>query len=312
MAEPAHRASRISFVVDVALDGTFSYFQFMGSNVQAALNYLVQLTAASSVIYERDLSAKFWLTFCRVWTTPEPFTRPGTFNQELNDFGDFWNQNMKDIRRNFAAKITRSDSGGIANVNRLCDIDRQFSLAYSVCGIKDGHFPQPVRSGDSWWDLLVVTHEWGHIFGARHTHCYSPPLDSCYADEDGCYSGPVRCRRGTIMSYCHYWCGGSSNLDPWFHPVQSNELYEHLRAISARSCVSRTLDPSYVDLNNRYKLEDGTINHPWKTVLKGVRWVTPGGTVLISPGNYPEALKLLSRCILQRNGTSGSVVIGQK
>ncbi|MGI0013650.1 MAG: M12 family metallo-peptidase [Nitrososphaera sp.] len=300
-----------SYVVDAALDGAFSYFQLMDSNVQAALGYLVQLTAASSIIYERDFSAKFWLAFCRVWTVPDPFQNGGSIYDELDNFEEFWNDNMGQIHRNFASKIisnNRTGAVGLANVKELCNP----GAAYSVCGLEDGSFPQPVTSGDAWWDLLIIAHEWGHTFGANHTHCYSPPLDSCYAEEDGCYRGEVRCRRGTIMSYCHVVCGGTGNVDPIFHPHQINEISLILRNISVPNlaCVSRTLTPSYVHWGNHGE-QDGSSRHPWDTVQEGARWVTPGGTVLISSGNYPETLKIVSRCTLQRNGRSGVVIIGQ-
>ncbi len=250
-----------SYVVDTALDGVFSYYQLMGSNVEAALGYLVQLTAASSVIYERDVNAKFWLTFCRVWTTPDPFTEVDSL--ELGNFRNYWRDKMFQTQRGFASKITASYAGGIAYVKALCDAGR----GYSICGLEDGNFPQPVRSGDNWWDLLVVAHEWGHLFGARHTHCYSPPLDLCYAEEDGCYNGSVRCQRGTIMSYCHLCSSdptsnGSNNVDAKFHPVQIDEISLYLWNMSSRmgSCVNRTLTPSYVNWGN-HGVEDGSSLH---------------------------------------------------
>src|SRR5213076_825107 len=87
------------------------------------------------------------------------------------------------------------------------------------------------------WDALVVTHELGHNFGTPHTHCYSPPLDKCYANEAGCYSGPVVASRGTIMSYCHLLAGGLSNLDLLFGDVVSAQIRTRVAAASCLTTV---------------------------------------------------------------------------
>src|SRR5207249_4072236 len=87
-------------------------------------------------------------------------------------------------------------------------------------------YPNPSTT----WDVEATAHELGHNFGSEHTQsCYwqtngfvpaGALLDSCYAAEGTCYSGPtgiVPTVKGTIMSYCHTLAPGMSNLRLEFH-----------------------------------------------------------------------------------------------
>jgi len=56
-------------------------------------------------------------------------------------------------------------------------------------------------------------------------------------------------------------------------------------------------------------LEDGTFEHPFNTVAKGVARAAPGNTVAIKAGNYPETLTVTKRLRLLALG--GSVTIGK-
>ncbi|MBL8015943.1 MAG: zinc-dependent metalloprotease [Ignavibacteria bacterium] len=110
---------------------------------------------------------------------------------------------MQSIPRTLAHMITTRPGGlgGVAWLNALCaSVSSGYGYAFSDI---DGTFNQlPTYS----WDCMVVAHETGHNFGSPHTHsCSWPggPIDSCYAVEGGCYSGPAIARVGTIMSYCH-------------------------------------------------------------------------------------------------------------
>ena len=100
---------------------------------------------------------------------------------------------------------TRTDiSGGIAWVGVLCTPFNapDSSGPYGMSVIENTFEPFPTYS----WTVNVVVHEMGHNLGSNHTHnCSWPggPIDSCYAIEGGCYSGPLIPRVGTVMSYCH-------------------------------------------------------------------------------------------------------------
>ena len=103
---------------------------------------------------------------------------------------------------------------------------------YGVVQI-NGNYPSNL------WDLIASAHEMGHNFGSPHTHCFSPPIDTCYSGESGCYSGSVvnpGPLGGTIMSYCHLLTGGFSNIDLRFHQRCITE--QMLPQINSVTCLT--------------------------------------------------------------------------
>ncbi|UCC30603.1 MAG: hypothetical protein JSU86_20710 [Phycisphaerales bacterium] len=89
----------------------------------------------------------------------------------------------------------------------MCDEGVDYAL---VSGLS-GYFPYPLQDNHAQnWDIVVVAHEFGHVFGAPHTHEVNPPIDTCGL---GC-GGPTD---GTIMSYCHTCPGWVENILLRFH-----------------------------------------------------------------------------------------------
>ncbi len=162
---------------------------------QAAIDYAVLLNAATSAIYRRDFSITLSLpnNYVRLWTETPPWGVTSSFG-DLGKFGAWWKspQNaLKSINRSVVHMFTNPVFGGVAQgLGITCLKDGSFAIS-SVFG----SFPSPVQyTSGSNWDLLVYSHETGHIYGSQHTFDYQPPIQCI----DG--SGPDM---GTIMSYCH-------------------------------------------------------------------------------------------------------------
>jgi hypothetical protein len=197
-------------VIAVDTDNELMSLKF-SNNTTAATNYIADLFAGMNVFYERDLNVRLLQgdTFLRV--APDPYTQSSTGNADyakLDEFRDYWVSNYSSVDRALAAMLSGKQgspraASGIAFLDALCSS----SIGYS--------FNQVFRDDYTYQDAGLVGHELGHNFGSHHTHCYSPPIDECWAREGGCYSGTESCPGGpgTLMSYCHMiGCGKTQDF----------------------------------------------------------------------------------------------------
>jgi len=177
---------------------------------QATLDYLGELLAAASAIYERDVSVRLTFSYIRLWGGADPWAATDP-SGALDEVRAYWlkpSNNMATIAgpRDLVHFLSgKTVQGGVAYLNALCSQ----TYGFGVSQVRGGF---DLASPSNIWDVMVLTHEVGHNFGSPHTHCYQPPLDRCYNAEPGCYGGAVVSSRGTIMSYCHL-TGGLSNID---------------------------------------------------------------------------------------------------
>jgi hypothetical protein len=182
---------------------------------------------ASSAIYYRDVRTTLQISYLSIWTTSSDPWSATSPSAALYEFGDYWHANRTGVSRTTAHFLSgKSLGGGVAWLGVLCygdflcsggncgssSANGHYGGGYGVSGSLSGQFS--TSNPGLYWDILCVSHEIGHNFSSPHTHCYSPPVDQCYASESGCYSGPtsVPTEKGTIMSYCHVLSGGNSNI----------------------------------------------------------------------------------------------------
>jgi Metallo-peptidase family M12/IPT/TIG domain len=215
-----------------------------GNNTTTAGNYVASLIAQMNVIYQRDLLIQLMQgnTFLRVGS--DPWTQPSTGGanvNQLNEVSTYWSTTNDGITRAFVAMLSGKGGSGASGIawvpGSLC------SHAYGVS------FSQVYTSGTSpsFGDVLVVAHEIGHNFGSPHTHCYNPPIDTCYNGEaaNGCFSGSPSCPapttingvtnvKGTLMSYCHILGGCTSSLV--FHPTTVAKIQPLIQS-AVNSCI---------------------------------------------------------------------------
>jgi cysteine-rich repeat protein len=200
--------------VDVAVE-TDNEFRNKFASDAAALEYLGDLVAAANVIYERDVSVRRRFSYIRLWAAPDPWVASAPDGQ-LDEVMAHWTSAANEMDQTAGPRTVvhfvsgKAVDGGIAYLSVPCNTFFGFGVS-QVYGSFDVSTPSQT------WDLVVVSHELGHNLGTEHTHCYSPPIDQCYGQEPGCYSGPSVSSQGTVMSYCHLHSGGLNNVDLRFH-----------------------------------------------------------------------------------------------
>ncbi len=231
------------YYASVAVETDHEFYAHFGS-ASAAAQYVADLFAAASAIYLRDVKVILQVNYLSLWATAsDPWTATDS-SVALDEFVTYWQANRGSVPRSTAHMLSmRGLGGGIAYLNAICS-----GAGYGVSGNMSGQFS--TTNPSLYWDILVVSHELGHNFGSRHTHCYSPPVDQCYASQPGCYSGPtsVPPEKGTIMSYCHL-IGGYSAIKLFFgvtgEPSQAvTTTIRNYVEVSVASCLGTAPGPS--------------------------------------------------------------------
>lgn len=241
-------------------DNEFMNLKF-GNNTTAANNYVAQLVALMSVVYERDLGVRLAIGNTTLRTTPDPYATDGTNTPaQLNEFGEFWRLNQGSVQRAFAVQLSGKSSlpnrsSGIAWL--LTSGNYCASTGQVFEGDTFGHYgiSQVFRfaGATAASDVSLVAHELGHNFGANHTHCTDTlpaaglqPIDMCFNGEGGCYSGALSCPietggQGTLMSYCNFNAPSGANcgsVRQEFHPFHITQLSGRVLTNTQNGCMT--------------------------------------------------------------------------
>ena len=210
--------------VDIAIDTDEDFLEHFGGDEEAALGYIETLVAGANIIFQRDCNTQLSLVFARLWSTTDPWD---SF-PELGALRNHWQEEMSHIDRDTTHLLTPFPIGGgfAMAIGSVCSND----TSYAVSGHLNGFFPTPLEPNSPQnWDIIVFTHELGHLFDSPHTHNYWPWIDEC---------GVGSCEtasEGTIMSYCHLCPGGLANMELTFHPRVRERIVSYL---ASRPCVA--------------------------------------------------------------------------
>ncbi|HQQ76546.1 MAG TPA: M12 family metallo-peptidase, partial [Thermoanaerobaculia bacterium] len=204
-----HALSSVMYYAGIAVETDYELYAKFNSTVNLT-KYVGDLFAFVSAVYQRDVLVTLQVNYLSIWTTAaDPWNATSGTSAALDEFLAYWNANRTAVPRSTAHMLSgKGLGGGIAYLSVLCNGSYGYGVSASLSGVA------PTNISYTYWDFMVVAHELGHNFSSPHTHCYTPPVDQCYAGQSGCYSGTtsVPPEKGTIMSYCHLLSGGYSNI----------------------------------------------------------------------------------------------------
>jgi fibronectin type 3 domain-containing protein len=231
------KALRMAFETDNEFRGLF------GSN-QAALDYLEQLAAGMNTIYFEDENLYPILEVARVYSpgTEDPWDANGDSGAALDEFSGGYAASAPPagaiscgVKHFISAKNL---GGGIAqDIGGTCN-NANSTTGHCVSGDIGGFFPYPLDSNNAQnWDIVVTTHETGHLLGCWHTHqqTFDTPPGQNY-DECGNGGCAGASSIGTIMSYCHLCPGGLANIALVFAPVNIDNMDKYLEQQGGSNC----------------------------------------------------------------------------
>jgi hypothetical protein len=206
-------------------------YQDKGSNVTTVTNFTTGLFNQIATMYANE-QINIVLSPLTIWTEPSPYnstSSSGMLNAFLANTGAF--------DGDLAQLISYKASGGIAYVDGLCSANPDYSKSFS--SINSTYQNVPTYS----WSVMVMTHEFGHLFGSQHTHACAwngnnTAIDGCYTTEGGCPDPGNPSGGGTVMSYCHLTSVGI-NLNLGFGPQPGNLIRNR---VSNASCTQACED----------------------------------------------------------------------
>ena len=216
----------LSDCVRLYLEVDYDIYQDKGSTT-ATTDYVTGLFNQVSTIYANE-NINTSLSPLVIWTQTSPYSGNSSIDL-LNDFTAY----RQGFDGDLAQLLSYQASGGVAYVDGICSSNPDYSMSFS--SINSTYANVPTYS----WSVMVVTHEFGHLFGSQHTHACvwngnSTAIDGCYATEGGCGDPGNPSGGGTVMSYCHLTSVGI-NLNLGFGTQPGNLIRNR---VTAANCLS--------------------------------------------------------------------------
>lgn len=224
-----------------------------GSSTTTVTNFLTALFNNQATVY-RNEGIPIVLRYVQVNTASDVYMSI-TSSQSirfLKKFGWSTKNVMHGCDLALLLSTRYGSMGGVAWLKALCSSYASDSSGpYGFANISNSSVTNfPSYS----WNLMVLSHEMGHIVGSPHTHrcCWNPSgtgntvIDACYTIEGSCASPSPAYPTGggTVMSYCHLQSVGI-NLTKGFGKQPGDTIRTHIRTKFSSTC-GETYRPNVV------------------------------------------------------------------
>jgi len=271
--------------VRFAFETEYDIFQTLGSSAPNVVTYVTNLYNQVGTLYAND-GISTTLSNIVVWNTPDPYTANGA-GALLSQY----QAQTSSINGDLGQLLTFRDvNGGIAaGFNGICNANVDERLCVSG-GLTSSIVSVPTYS----WNVNLVAHEFGHLFGSRHTHACvwngnNTAIDGCAGfTEGGCPIPGIPSGGGTIMSYCHWQSVGVNFLNgfgPQPTAVITNRVNSGACLSSCLPCPANlVITTNVISPQTDYRQASAIITAT-NTIASGATGIYHAGTELVfQPG----------------------------
>ena len=250
-----------------------------GSSVTATTNWMTAVFNNVQTLYAND-GITVSLKSLFIWQDMDPYEGVGTTSYAyLTAFTE--NTPVFDGDLGQLVGIDEGGLGGVAvTIGGICS-----ERNYSYSDVNHAFSNVPTFS----WTVQVITHEFGHLLGSRHTHACvwngnNTSIDGCGTQsgyiEGNCTLGPIPAPevKGTIMSYCHLVSGVGISFNNGFGPQPTQVILNSVNSSTCLGTDASTSCPNTVTDITVTNVSPNSVSVTWSDIGSATSWqvaVTP-------------------------------------
>lgn len=254
-----YRASNIASsykYVRLYIETEFDMYQMeMGlSGVETVVTNIFNQVAT---IYQNE-GISVCLSEIHIWTTVDPYTETES-TPLLNQFQNYRTSINGDLGQLLSYRTNNAGNkhGRAAGFNGLHTSNVRDKLSFAM--LESYTFSFPNYS----WNVNVMAHEFGHLFGSRHTHACvwngnNTAIDGCENVEGSCSKPGLPSNGGTIMSYCQNVKDVGINFNKGFGTQPGNVIRNSVATATSLNTIKITGPEVVTTTGKTYTLNNST------------------------------------------------------